>query len=153
MARAVPTSRAILAFRHRSARSSFSNLATALSNRNMIEKSLLSLFMNLADLKAFVAVAETGSVNRAALRLNLTQPAITRRVQNFEAALGGKALLDRSSKPPTLTPAGRQVLEYCRRVLAAVGELERTTLETGEPAGELRIPRIFSRRNVTCGGF
>src|SRR3954466_10916709 len=44
--------------------------------------------MNLQDIEAFVAVAEAGSVNRAALRLNLTQPATTRRVQNFEAAIG-----------------------------------------------------------------
>jgi len=40
--------------------------------------------MNLQDIEAFVAVAETGSVNRAAARLNLTQPATTRRIQNFE---------------------------------------------------------------------
>jgi len=94
--------------------------------------------MNLADLKAFVAVAETGSINRAALRLGLTQPAATRRVQNFEAAIGA-ALLDRSSKPPALTAAGRQVLEHCRRVLKAVTELEANAAEQGEPAGELRI--------------
>lgn len=95
--------------------------------------------MNLADLEAFVAVAETGSINRAALRLRLTQPATTRRVQNFEAAMGGVALLDRSSKPPVLTPAGRQALEYCRRVLTAVGELQASTTKAGAPAGELRI--------------
>lgn len=95
--------------------------------------------MNLADIEAFVAVAETGSVNRAGLRLRLTQPATTRRVQNFEAAMGGAALLDRSSKPPVLTPAGRQALEYCRRVLAAVGDLKASIAETGKPAGELRV--------------
>ena len=48
--------------------------------------------MNLQDIEAFVAVAEAGSVNRAAARLNLTQPATTRRIQNFEAALGGAPL-------------------------------------------------------------
>ena len=52
--------------------------------------------MNLGDLRAFVAVAETGSVNRAAAKLNLTQPAVTRRVQSFEATIG-VSLLDRSS--------------------------------------------------------
>jgi DNA-binding transcriptional LysR family regulator len=95
--------------------------------------------MNLADLRAFIAVVETGSINRAAICLNLTQPAVTRRVQNFEASLGGKALLDRSSKPPKLTPAGRQALEYCRRILATVEELERNASDSSEPAGELRI--------------
>jgi DNA-binding transcriptional LysR family regulator len=95
--------------------------------------------MDLRDIKAFVVFAETGSINRAALRLKLTQPATTRRVQNFEAAIGGAALLDRSAKPAILTPAGRQVLEHCRRVLAAVSELEESASETREPEGDLRI--------------
>lgn len=94
--------------------------------------------MNLAYLEAFVAVAETGSINRAALRLGLTQPAITRRVQNFEAIMGGAALLDRSAKPPVLTPGGRQALEHCRRVLSAVTELQGAS-QGAKPAGELRI--------------
>jgi len=95
--------------------------------------------MTLQEIEAFVALAETGSVNRAALRLHLTQPATTRRVQNFEAAMGGSALLDRSVKPPALTPAGRQALESCRRVLKAVRDLQACGSEAGEPAGELRI--------------
>jgi len=45
--------------------------------------------MNIPDRRAFVAMAEAGSVNHAARRLNLTQPAVRRRLQNFEAALGG----------------------------------------------------------------
>jgi DNA-binding transcriptional LysR family regulator len=94
--------------------------------------------MNLFDIEAFVAVVETGSVNRAALRLNLTQPAVTRRIQSFEATVGGAALLDRRAKPPVLTPAGRRVLEGCRQVLKAVTEL-RATASSGEPSGELRL--------------
>src|SRR5215831_20232647 len=80
--------------------------------------------MNLQDIEAFVAVAETGSVNRAAARLNLTQPATTRRIQNFEAAIGATSLFGRSIKPAVLTSLGSHVLEQCRRVLAAVAELE-----------------------------
>ena len=45
--------------------------------------------MNIPDRRAFVAMAEAGSVDHAARRLNLTQPAVARRLQNFEAALGG----------------------------------------------------------------
>jgi DNA-binding transcriptional LysR family regulator len=95
--------------------------------------------LNLKDLQAFVAVAETGSVSRAAQRLHLTQPAITRRVQNFEAAMGGTPLVDRSAKPLLLTPAGRQVLEHCRDVQAALGALKAGAGEKAEPVGELRI--------------
>src|SRR5262249_50318757 len=95
--------------------------------------------MNLPDLRAFVALAETGSINRASLRLGLTQPATTRRVQNFEASMAGIALLDRRVRPPVLTPAGRQVLAHCHRVLKAVAELEACAASGTEPAGELRI--------------
>ena len=94
--------------------------------------------MNIRDMQAFVAVAEAGSVNRAALRLNLTQPAMTRRVQNLEAALG-VALLDRRSKPPALTAQGRQVLGQCRRVLRAVADLEASLPEGAAALGELRL--------------
>ncbi|MBN8941200.1 MAG: LysR family transcriptional regulator [Rhizobiales bacterium] len=94
--------------------------------------------MNLQDIEAFVAVAESGSVNRAAIRLNLTQPATTRRVQNFEAAIGDAPLFNRAVKPAALTSLGTHVLEHCRRVLAAVAELEASTTRGGAPAGELR---------------
>jgi DNA-binding transcriptional LysR family regulator len=94
--------------------------------------------MNLADIKAFVAVAEAGSVNRAAARLNLTQPAVTRRVQSFESAIGA-ALLDRSSKPPGLTADGRRALAYARRVLHAVDELTSQVGENGGLNGEFRL--------------
>jgi len=95
--------------------------------------------MNLQDIEAFVAVAETGSVNRAAARLNLTQPATTRRIQNFEAAIGGAPLFDRSVKPAVLTAVGGHVLEQCRRVLAAVAELEACGTSAADPAGGLKM--------------
>ncbi len=107
--------------------------------------------MNLANIEAFVALAETGSVNRAAARLHITQPAMTRRVQNFESELGGSALLDRSVKPPTLTPAGRQALEHCRRVLKAVTELEATAAASGEPTGPFRIGIAHGLGEVVVG--
>lgn len=94
--------------------------------------------MNLQDIEAFVAVAETGSINRAASRLNLTQPATTRRIQNFEAAVGGAPLFNRAVKPAALTSLGSHVLERCRRVLAAVAELEASTATTADPAGRLK---------------
>ena len=59
----------------------------------------------------FEAIHSEGSVTRAGQKLNLTQPAVTRRVQSFEATVG-VPLLDRSSKPPALTEDGRQALAY-----------------------------------------
>lgn len=94
--------------------------------------------MNIPDIEAFVALAETGSVNRAALRLNLTQPAVTRRIQSFEATMGRAVLLDRRSKPSILTPEGRRVLESCRQVLKALADLKLNA--SGEAlSGDVRL--------------
>ena len=85
-----------------------------------------------------MAVADAGSVNRAAVRLNLTQPATTRRIQNFEAAIGGAPLFNRAVKPAVLTALGNHVLERCRRVLAAAAELEACATKGADPAGDLK---------------
>ena len=55
--------------------------------------------MKTDDLKAFDAVVRIGSISEAARALGLTQPSITRRIQNLEEALGVQ-LLDRNTKPP-----------------------------------------------------
>jgi DNA-binding transcriptional LysR family regulator len=94
--------------------------------------------MNLGDLKAFVAVAETGSINRAAAKLNLTQPAVTRRVQSLEAAFG-VPLLDRSSKPPSLTEDGHRALVHGHRVLSAIEDLSAQVSSKRGLSGEFRI--------------
>ena len=95
--------------------------------------------MNISDIEAFVALAETGSVNRAAIRLHITQPAATRRIQNFEDAMGAGSLLNRSVKPPVLTSLGQHVLERSRKVLAAVAELEACAQKVTDPAGDLKL--------------
>ena len=64
--------------------------------------------MNTRDLQAFVAVVESGSMVRAAERLHLTQPGLTRRVQNLETMLGVE-LLERQSKPLKPSAAGNEV--------------------------------------------
>jgi DNA-binding transcriptional LysR family regulator len=93
--------------------------------------------MNIEDLKAFVAVVDAGSVGRAALRLNLTQPAISRRVKRLEDVLG-IALLDRASKPARLTRAGEAAYRNCMAVLRATEALAREIRATA-PIGPLRI--------------
>src|SRR5262245_22177044 len=93
--------------------------------------------MNIEDVRAFVAVVDTGSVGRAALRLNLTQPAISRRVQRLEDTLG-VTLLDRDSKPARPTRAGEAAYRRCMAVLRAAEALARET-QPDVAAGPLRI--------------
>jgi DNA-binding transcriptional LysR family regulator len=92
--------------------------------------------MNLDDVRAFVAVVDMGSVGRAALRLNLTQPAVSRRVQRLEETLG-VTLLDRESKPARPTRAGEAAYGRCLAVLRATEALTREA--SSAPAGPLRI--------------
>ncbi|MEX3955933.1 LysR family transcriptional regulator [Trinickia sp. EG282A] len=94
--------------------------------------------MNTRDLQAFVAVVDSGSMVRAATRLHLTQPGLTRRVQNLEAMLG-VPLLDRQSKPLKPTSAGREVYALARAVLRSVDDLLAVAAPGSEPTGELRI--------------
>ena len=67
-------------------------------------------------LRAFAAVAEHGSVHRAARAIHLSQPAVTRAVQQTELALGA-ALFDRTTKGMVLTAAGRYVKFRVERAL------------------------------------
>lgn len=94
--------------------------------------------MMLDEMRAFVLLAETGSIQRVAERLPLTQPAVTRQIQRLEQHLG-TTLLDRRVKPPRLTAAGRAALERCRAILASVEELKSGAAPDAEPAGTLRL--------------
>ncbi|CAM5561872.1 HTH-type transcriptional regulator YofA [Mycolicibacterium aubagnense] len=94
--------------------------------------------MNIHDLEAFVAVVETGSIVGASARLNLTQPGVTRRIQNLEDRLN-TTLLDRQSKPFKPTAAGREAYEHGRRVLRSLDDLKAGVSPVGDIEGEFRL--------------
>lgn len=91
-----------------------------------------------AELKALVALAETGSMERAANDLFLTPSALTRRIQRLEGELG-VVLLDRHFKPPKLTQAGFEVLDKSRAILSSLTDLKTSTSGTTVPVGPFRL--------------
>ncbi|KAF0812637.1 HTH-type transcriptional regulator YofA [Andreprevotia sp. IGB-42] len=94
--------------------------------------------MKTEDIKAFVAVVQKQSISHAAEVLHITQPAITRRIQNLESALGID-LLDRNTKPPKPTPMGRRVFDQCQAVLRELKALKTLAASNTAPAGDLRL--------------
>ena len=81
--------------------------------------------MELRHLRYFVAVAEEENVTRAALRLHVSQPALSRQVRDLEDELGFPLLL-RTAKSVSLTEAGRAFLEEARAVLRRADEAVKT---------------------------
>ena len=89
--------------------------------------------MNLASIETFLAVVETGNLNKAAERLNVTQSTVTSRLDSLDEALGQK-LLVRSRKGAQLTKAGFAFQRHA--------ELMMRTWEQGQKA--VGLPKGFS---------
>ncbi len=99
--------------------------------------------VELRHLRAFVAVAEELNFGRAAERLYVSQPALSRQIRSLERGLGCE-LLRRSTHRVELTLAGDALLDRARRVLADVDEAVSATQAVG---GELsnRVARCSRR--------
>ncbi len=95
--------------------------------------------MELRHLRYFVAVAETLSFSRAAQRLHLTQPALSRQVRDLEDELGCELFL-RTRGKIALTAAGQTLLDHARELLAAASRAAGATLSASKRAkGRIRI--------------
>jgi DNA-binding transcriptional LysR family regulator len=94
--------------------------------------------MDFNELRIFKAVAEEGSVTRAAERLNCVQSNVTARIRQLEMSLNA-TLFHRKSRGVTLTTAGRVLLDYAERILALVCEAERIVQEREPLGGRLVI--------------
>jgi len=115
--------------------------------------------VELRHLRYFVAVAETENVSRAALKLHVSQPALSRQIRDLEDEIGF-SLLERTAKSVRLTDAGRKFLDNARALLQnaeeavtkarAVASAEPSELHVGyspTPTAEIlpKILRAFQR--------
>ena len=113
--------------------------------------------MELRHLRYFVAVAEELSFTKAAAKLRLAQPSLTRQVRNLEDEIGVK-LLDRSGNRVALTEEGRQFLFDAKKLLSmsadSVGAVQR--MKRGE-SSELNIGYVanihYALLPATLGAF
>ncbi|WP_328472777.1 LysR family transcriptional regulator [Streptomyces sp. NBC_00448] len=94
---------------------------------------------SLQQLRGFVAVAEEQHFGRAAVRLNMTQPPLTRQIQALERILG-VTLFERGGRGTRLTAAGAVFLDHCRRVLALLEAAPAATRRAADGrSGTLRL--------------
>src|ERR1041385_1686177 len=78
--------------------------------------------VELRQLRHFVAVAETGNISRAAQKVFLTQPALSRQIKALEEEIG-QCLLERLAHSIRLTPAGETLLREARELLRHADEM------------------------------
>jgi LysR family transcriptional regulator, nitrogen assimilation regulatory protein len=104
--------------------------------------------MDLKQLRAFVTVAETGNVTRASALLNLVQPAVSRQLRLLEEDMGTD-LFDRSRHGMQLTPSGKTMLEYARRILNEVARAKAEIQPTEGPvAGIVSVGLLASTADL-----
>jgi DNA-binding transcriptional LysR family regulator len=94
--------------------------------------------MEYADLRVLEVVARHGSMNRAAIELNMVQSNVTARIRILEEQVG-TPLFDRSRRGVVLTAAGQRLLPYATRLLALLKEARDAARDDGTPRGDLRI--------------
>lgn len=87
--------------------------------------------MELKHLKYFVEIAEQKSMRKAADRLYVTQPTLTRAMQNLEDEMGMK-LLVRSNHGVSLTTTGESLYYYAQSVINQLSEIEALKLKDKE---------------------
>ena len=89
--------------------------------------------MELRELKYFLAVAQAGSISGAAEALYITQPSLSRQMQNLEREVGG-ALFERGKRRITLTERGKLLKKRAEEMLELY---EKTVSEVSAPAQDV----------------
>lgn len=96
------------------------------------------------EMELFVQVAETGSLNRAAEKLGLSNAAASRHLSALEERLGAR-LVERNTRRLYLTETGQDFVRRCRGILADVQEAEAAVnASTQNPTGLLRVTASLS---------
>ncbi|MFF4632579.1 LysR family transcriptional regulator [Streptomyces griseorubiginosus] len=104
--------------------------------------------MEIRELRYFAAVAEELHFGKAAQRLEMAQPPLSRAIARLERQLG-VTLLERTSRSVTLTEAGAVLLSEARSILSAVAAAERRTRQ----AAQSRPRLVLAVKSGTAGGL
>jgi DNA-binding transcriptional LysR family regulator len=95
--------------------------------------------LTVKQLQTFFWAARLGTVGRAADRLNITQSAATKRLQELEALASTSLFEGDNGRKNRLTPKGRELLADCERLLALLDEMDSLKRATEQPARTLHV--------------
>lgn len=98
---------------------------------------------DLPELRTFCMAADLGTLGRAAVRLHVSQPSLTRRLKSLEAKVGVQ-LLERSPHGVTLTPAGRRLYDHARGLLEAADAVAEVMVGLRRSGGPVRLAASHS---------
>src|SRR3954451_23985624 len=93
---------------------------------------------DVAELRAFCAAVDLGSLGRAARLMRLSQPALSKRLRTLEAVAGAKRL-ERSPRGVTPTPAGRRLYLEARKLLAQADAIEELMAGLSDESAPIRL--------------
>jgi LysR family nitrogen assimilation transcriptional regulator len=85
-------------------------------------------YMDVGQLKTLIHVAELGSLSKAADRLHIAQPALSRQIRLLEKELGA-TLFDRHGRGMVITTTGQQILDHATRVMTELQSIRMAALE------------------------
>ncbi|PKN53632.1 MAG: hypothetical protein CVU55_00475 [Deltaproteobacteria bacterium HGW-Deltaproteobacteria-13] len=120
--------------------------------------------ITIQQMEAIISLVEEGSFSRAAKRMLLTQPALTKNIKNAEDCLGVR-LANRSSAGISLTPEGKLLYDYARRMIKLRDEAKEKVLALGKDAcgniylsastipANYILPRVLSEFNKVNYGI
>src|SRR5687767_9849737 len=98
------------------------------------------MIVDLRQLRHFLAVANAQSFSRAAARLNIAQPPLSRTIRQLEGEVGGP-LFDRSDRPLAMTPLGQLLYEPARQMIDRMDDMH----------AMMRSAAAMERRRFTIG--
>ena len=104
--------------------------------------------IEIGDIEAFIELTETNSFAKASVNLNLSQPALSRRIQKLEYELG-TTLFDRTTRKVQLSYSGRNFYERARGILEAIKTASKTLNEKYSFPSIIKVGAVNSAlRNI-----
>lgn len=107
--------------------------------------------LELGELRSLVVAADAGTIGRAALRLQVSQPTLSKRLQALERHVGAR-LFDRSQQGVALTPAGRRLYEHAKPLIAAADALDDVAAGLSRQAAPVRLASSHSSTEAFVAG-